>query len=123
MRTVRRISMACAALLTLSLTPAFASESSQWAIEVKLYRITPSETFKALDTLGSVILDETSNGFIQRSVVVREGFHRGITACLLIDSRLGSATEERDRIVSDIQNIDPGAGAITFTVNNPSSCM
>jgi hypothetical protein len=116
-------------LLVALLSPIISHADDSWknpdfAIQVRLYRgYPPVESFTALQDLGKILVEETGNGFVMRSVVDRDDVHPGATFCIQVDPRTGSAKKELTRIIDTISQLKPEGQFVDFNVENPSSCL
>ena len=102
---------------------ALASDLDNWTIKVRLYRGYPPLPFEALNKIGVMVVEETSKGFLKKSVVYRDNWHPGSTFCMYVDPKLGNAEKVRDDILRRLGELHPRGQFLEFQVENPSNCM
>ena len=99
-----------------------APKLEEWTIKVRMYRGYPPGEFKALNELAVIVANETSKGFLNKTVINRDDVHPGATFCLLVDPRVHTAKEERARILDEIRALKPDGQFVEFSVASPSDC-
>ncbi|MGE0174350.1 MAG: hypothetical protein AB7T49_16260 [Oligoflexales bacterium] len=100
-----------------------ASRSGDWAIMVTAYQISPNEDSTVLEELGSLVVRETANGFLSKTIITKDGFHEGATFCILVNKNLGNSEDERNRILTEITELQETAQIDDFNVTHPADCF